>query len=76
MKFDKFDFINDKELFRLTGIKQATFNKMLDILKVAEIEKFKKDDKANKLSLKNRLFMTLSYWREYRTFFHLGKSFD
>nr|MBH8624353.1 IS5/IS1182 family transposase [Spiroplasma sp. Moj] len=42
MKFDKFDFINDKELFRLTGIKQATFNKMLDILKVAEIEKFKK----------------------------------
>nr|MBH8624077.1 IS5/IS1182 family transposase [Spiroplasma sp. Moj] len=20
--------------------------------------------------------MTLSYWREYRTFFHLGKSFD
>ncbi|WP_400248400.1 hypothetical protein [Spiroplasma sp. ald] len=29
MKFDKFDFINDKELFRLTGIKQATFNKML-----------------------------------------------
>ncbi|MFU0252366.1 hypothetical protein [Spiroplasma sp. Moj] len=28
MKFDKFDFINDKELFRLTGIKQATFNKI------------------------------------------------
>lgn len=76
MKFDKFDFINDKELLRLTGIKQATFNKMLDILKVAEIEKFKKGGKANKLSLENRLFMTLSYWREYRTFFHLGKSFD
>ncbi len=24
MKFDKFNFINDKELLRLTGIKQST----------------------------------------------------
>ncbi len=31
MKFDKFNFINDKELLRLTGIKQSTFNKMLNI---------------------------------------------
>ncbi len=28
MKFDKFNFINDKELLRLTGIKQSTFNKI------------------------------------------------
>ncbi|UZQ30035.1 MAG: hypothetical protein OHM56_00210 [Spiroplasma phoeniceum] len=27
MKFDKFNFINDKELLRLTGAKKATFNK-------------------------------------------------
>ncbi|WP_416375107.1 hypothetical protein [Spiroplasma poulsonii] len=38
---------------------------MLDILKVAEIEKFKKGGKTNKLSLENRLLMTLLYWREY-----------
>ncbi|PWF94187.1 hypothetical protein SMH99_26060 [Spiroplasma poulsonii] len=49
---------------------------MLDILKVAEIEKFKKGGKTNKLSLENRLLMTLLYWREYQTYFHLGKSFD
>ncbi|UZQ31182.1 MAG: transposase family protein [Spiroplasma phoeniceum] len=76
MKFDKFNFINYKELLRLTGAKKATFNKMLDILQVAEIEKFKKGGKANKLSLENRLLMTLSYWREYRTYFYLAKSFD
>ncbi|WP_158676104.1 hypothetical protein [Spiroplasma poulsonii] len=34
---------------------------MLDILKVAEIEKFKKGGKTNKLSLENRLLMTLLY---------------
>ncbi len=33
MKKDNFKFLNDKELLRLTGIKQNTFNKMLDILK-------------------------------------------
>lgn len=75
MKNDNFKFLNDKELLRLTGIKQNTFNKMLDILKEAELEKFKKGGKANKLSLENRLLMALSYWREYRTYFHLGKSF-
>ncbi|UZQ30062.1 MAG: IS5 family transposase [Spiroplasma phoeniceum] len=75
MKFDKFNFINDKELLRLTGGKKATFNKMLNILQVAEIEKFKKGGKINKLSLENRLLMTLSYLREYRTYFHLGKNF-
>ncbi len=75
MKKDNFKFLNDKELLRLTGIKQNTFNKMLDILKEAELKKFKKGGKANKLSLENHLLMTLSYWREYCTYFHLGKSF-
>ncbi|WP_425377904.1 hypothetical protein [Spiroplasma endosymbiont of Polydrusus pterygomalis] len=28
MKNDNFKFLNDKELLRLTGIKQNTFNKM------------------------------------------------
>ncbi|WP_342263401.1 transposase family protein [Spiroplasma endosymbiont of Clivina fossor] len=74
-KNDNFKFLNDKELLRLTGIKQNTFNKMLDILKEAELEKFKKGGKANKLSLENRLLMTLSYWQGSHTYFHLGKSF-
>jgi Helix-turn-helix of DDE superfamily endonuclease len=27
-----------------------------------------------KLSVKEQLLMTLEYWREYRTYFHIGKS--
>ncbi|WP_241970024.1 helix-turn-helix domain-containing protein [Spiroplasma poulsonii] len=73
MNNNKFNTLNDREWLRLTGIKKSTFNKMLDILKVAEIEKFKKGGKTNKLSLENRLLMTLLYWREYQTYFHLGK---
>ncbi|WP_416375270.1 hypothetical protein [Spiroplasma poulsonii] len=58
MNNNKFNTLNDREWLRLTGtgIKKSTFNKMLDILKVAEIEKFKKGGKTNKLSLENRLF--------------------
>ncbi|UNF62305.1 hypothetical protein [Spiroplasma poulsonii] len=55
MNNNKFNTLNDREWLRLTGIKKSTFNKMLDILKVAEIEKFKKGGKTNKLSLENRL---------------------
>ncbi|WP_342224363.1 hypothetical protein [Spiroplasma endosymbiont of Asaphidion curtum] len=51
MKFDKFNFINDKELLRLTGIKQSTFNKMLNILKEAELKKFKRGGKNAELYL-------------------------
>ncbi|WP_416375402.1 hypothetical protein [Spiroplasma poulsonii] len=57
MNNNKFNTINDREWLRLTGIKKSTFNKMLDILKVAEIEKFKKGGKTNKLSLENRLWL-------------------
>ncbi len=57
MNNNKFNTLNDKEWLRLTGIKKSTFNKMLDILQVAEIEKFKKGGKTNKLSLENRLLM-------------------
>ncbi|RUP75689.1 hypothetical protein D6D54_08055 [Spiroplasma poulsonii] len=61
MNNNKFNTLNDREWLRLTGIKKSTFNKMLDILKVAEIEKFKKGGKTNKLSLENRLWWWLYY---------------
>ncbi|UNF62291.1 helix-turn-helix domain-containing protein [Spiroplasma poulsonii] len=51
------------------------FNKMLDILKVAEIEKFKKV--KHKLILENRFLLMTLHWREYRSYFLiLVKSFD
>ena len=30
--------------------------------------------RPSKLSLENQLLMTLEYWREYRTYFHIGQS--
>jgi hypothetical protein len=46
------------------------------MVKVVEAEKIlrTKPGKPSKLSLEARILMTLDYWREYRTYFHLGKS--
>lgn len=75
MMFDQLKTINNAELLRLTGINDIIFNKILEILKTEELKKFKKGGIPNKLSLENRLLMTLEYWREYRTYFHIAKSY-
>ncbi|WP_425288997.1 helix-turn-helix domain-containing protein [Spiroplasma endosymbiont of Clivina fossor] len=49
---------------------------MLEILKIEELKKRFRRGRTNKLSLENRILMTLEYWREYRTYFHIAKSYD
>lgn len=60
---------------RLTGVKRETFEKMMQILREAEKKHKAKGGKPNKLSLEDRLLMTLEYLREYRTYFHVGSSY-
>lgn len=50
---------------------------MLKTIKEAERKrKKKKDGRPKKLSVEDRLLMTLEYLREYRTYFHIAKSRD
>jgi hypothetical protein len=75
---DKFNTINNlkpEEFRRLTGVKKETFAKMLELLAEANKIKKQRGGKPNKLSLENQLLLFLEYYREYRTFFHIGKSF-
>ena len=53
--------LKDTDFKRLTEIKRATFDKIIEILK--EVEKIKKrqDGKPNKLIMEDRLLMTLEY---------------
>ena len=60
---------------RLTGIKKTTFAVMLGILEQAEVILKAKGGKPNKLALEERLLMTLEYLREYRTYFHISRSY-
>lgn len=66
----------DEECFRrLTGVKRIVFDKMVGILKAAESKKKAQGGRRSKLCLEDRLLLTLEYLREYRTYFHISKSY-
>ena len=65
----------DRKFRRLTGVWPETFKKMLEILEAAQLQKKRKGGRPNKLSMEMMLRMALEYWREYRTYFHVGNNY-
>ena len=63
--------LKDSDFKRLTGVQRETFDQML-----ATVEKGLRDfGRPPKLSRADQLLMTLMYWREYRTEFHIAQSY-
>lgn len=76
MRYKKLRDLNDDKFKRLTGIKKATFEKMVKILQDEKRAKNKyKGGRNPSLSIEDTLLMALEYLREYRTYFHIGKSY-
>jgi hypothetical protein len=71
MRYEQVHCLRNVEFKRLCGVKRSTFEAMLEVLRTAHGAK-SKPGRPCKLNLKDQLLMTLLYWREYRTFFHLG----
>lgn len=63
--------LNRKQFRRRTGIYPETFAEMEAVLAEREAQK-KKAGRPAALSVAEQLLMTLEFWREYRTFAHLG----
>jgi hypothetical protein len=74
-KYQAAEKLSEKEFRRLIGIKKETFQEMIEILKSAELDKKAMGGKPNKLSMEDRLLMTLEYLREYRTYFHVSQCY-
>lgn len=79
MKFEQLKQVSDEKFRRITGVKRVTFNKMVEVLQVF-FEEQKRAAKfpggrPPKLSVENRILMTLEYLREYRTYAHIGISY-
>lgn len=75
MRYTLLKELKDEEFRRLTGVKRATFEKMVGILQEAEIKKKALGGKPNHLAMADRLLMALEYIREYRTYFHVATSY-
>lgn len=64
------------EFKRLSGVSRATFSVMVDALSPAIAARQKKGGPRFTWSVEDMLLMTLAYWREYRTYFHIGADYE
>ena len=65
---------NDAGFKRYTGIHKATFNSMLEAMQQYEAAKTK-SGRPSTLSLEEQIVLSLTYWREYRTLYHISMDF-
>jgi hypothetical protein len=67
--------LKDGDFKELFGVKKEIFTEMLTILEVARESRRRKGGRRPTLSVGDQLFLTLQYWREYRTLKHLAYDF-
>lgn len=75
MTFETVKTLKTEAFRRLTGVKRETFDHMTSILQESLRLKKLKGGRPGKLSIPDMLLMALEYLREYRTYFHIGKSY-
>lgn len=74
-KYEAANRLSSNEFMRLIGIQKITFMEMVMVIKEIEDKRPSRRGKPFRLSIEDRLLMTLEYLREYRTYFHLGQSY-
>jgi hypothetical protein len=73
MTYEQMKDLQPGDFKRACGVYPQTFETMLQVLREHAPKKVK-PGRPSTLSLENQLLMTLQYWREYRTYFHIGLS--
>jgi hypothetical protein len=71
MKYETVRTLKDEDFKRSTGVQRSTFEKMLAVVTTG----LRNFGRPTKLSRADQLLMTLMYWREYRTEFHIGLTY-
>ncbi len=75
---DKYKNIKDRSdgnFKRLTGVRKATFQKMVELVVIHEKERKKRPGRPLKLSYENHVLIMLEYFREYRTYYHIAADY-
>ena len=71
MRYEQLQACKPDEFKRLTGVRRETFEQMLATLRSSRRE----FGRPTKLSRADQLLLTLMYWREYRTQFHIAHTY-
>jgi hypothetical protein len=75
MRYETIKGLKEEEFRRLTGVKRKTFDEMAGVLMSAKAKQKAQGGKPNSLCMEDQLLMMLGYWREYRTYFHIGQTY-
>ncbi len=73
MTYKQIENLGEKEFKRLCGVKPKLFEEMVEVLPEKSL-KGRPRGGQTKLSVEDQLLLTLEYWREYRTYFHIAQS--
>jgi hypothetical protein len=71
MRYETIKALSDEDFKRSTGVQRTTFEKMLEVVETG----LRNFGRPPKLCRADQLLMTLMYWREYRTEFHIGLTY-
>ena len=72
MKYTEVLKLSKGKFKRFVGVKKQTFDLMIKILSFAYAVKHELGGRPDNLPLEDKLLMSLNYWREYRTYGHIG----
>ncbi len=71
MKIEKAKQLTSRKFKRMTGVSRRTFELMVELVKGND-QKKKKLGRRPKLIIEDQVLMVIQYWREYRTYYHIG----
>jgi hypothetical protein len=71
MRFIEVSEYGEQQFYRLTGVKRSVFELMVEVVSAARSGR----GRPATLGVCDQLLLTLCYWREYRSQFHVASSF-
>lgn len=74
MNYEDVKNLKHGDFKRLCGVTKETFSAMCEVL--LEYKQLNTRGRKSNLSIENQVLLTLSFWREYRTLFHLGRDWQ
>ena len=74
MSYEQLKDVSPAEFKRYCGVQPETFRRMVEVVSNHLRKKRRVSGRPTKPSVEDQVLLTLEYWRQYRTFFHLAKS--
>src|SRR5829696_9327724 len=74
MSYEQIKDLRPADFKRYCGVEPETFRRMVELVSKRLTKERRKAGRPPKLSVEDQVLLTLEYWREYRTFFHLARS--